>query len=99
MARTLIKDTSPLAAEILDGKHDAILDYLDQAIRARKKTMFRKGTRVRLTGTRNPELEGREGVVTAVNAKRISVGVGEKDEYGFYEDSFLVPVAMLEVIA
>lgn len=97
-----LKETSPLAAEILDGKHDADLDYIRQACAHRLKMRFRKGTAVRLTGTRNAHLEGKEGVILKVNARSISVGVGkaETDQWGTTYDGgeYNVPPAMLEAL-
>jgi hypothetical protein len=100
MARKLLKDTCTIAAEILDGQHDDDLDYIAQACKARLKARFRKGQRVVLRGTRNVELDGKEATILKVNAKTISVGVGEpKVEFGytFYSDGeFNVPPALLE---
>lgn len=77
MARKLLKDTCPLAAEILEGAHDADLGNIIAAAQARKKARFRRGTRVLITGTGDPKTEGKEGVIQKVNPKTISVGVGE----------------------
>jgi uncharacterized protein YkvS len=102
VARKLIKDTCPLAAEILDGKHDEILDYIVQAAAARRKMMFRKGMRIRLVGTRNVELEGKEGVVIKVNQKSVTVGLGTADRtpYGtvYADGEYNVGPALLEAI-
>lgn len=107
MARKLLKDLSPLAAEILEGKHDDVLDYLSQAITARHKSLFRKGQRVRLKDTKNPALEGKEAVITRVNQKTYSVAVGEveyaewdtRHESPFYpEGEFNVPRRMIEAL-
>jgi hypothetical protein len=97
MARKLLKDTCDTAAAILDGSLDGDLEWIEQAIRARRKAMFRVGSRVRLHGTRNPNMEGKEGVVMRVNAKRVTVGIGTRDQFG-YENELLVPTTMLEVI-
>jgi hypothetical protein len=103
----LIKDTCPIAAEILEGKHDENLSYILEAVAARRKMMFRKGAKVRLVGTKNPELEGKEGVVLKINPKRIGVGVGEisyeewdtRREFPSWSGGeFNVPPQMLEVL-
>lgn len=95
MGRTLAP--SPLAQEILKGDHDAELEQIDLAIRNRKRMMFRPGSKVRLVGTRNPTIDGQIGTVIKVNPKRISVGLGEKGQFG-YEQEYLVPVGMLEAV-
>lgn len=103
--KRLLKDTCEIAAEIIDGKHDDDLDYIAQAVKARIKMRFRKGDRVKLVGTRNPEIDGKVGTVLKVNAKTVSVGVGdvkheewdEAKRYPFYDGGeFNVPLAMLE---
>ena len=103
MARKLLKDTCTLAAEILDGNHDADLDYIVQAAAARKKAMFRKGSKVRLTGTKNPGLDGKVGTVIRCNPKTVAVGVGEATTgiYGTTYDGgeYNVPLHMLEPVA
>lgn len=92
--------TSAIAEAIKDGRHDSELEAISSAIQWRKKVMFRKGVKVRLVGlSRSPHLEGRIGTVEKVNVKRITVGLGEKDEHGFYpEGELLVPVGMLEIV-
>lgn len=97
MARTLIKDTCETARQIMGGELDANLGDIMQAVQARKRNMFRPGTRVRFVGTKNPAMDGVEGAVTKVNARTVSVGVGEKDEFG-YEKEYNADVALLEVI-
>lgn len=82
MARRLIKDTCQIAGEIIDGEHDDDLDYILQAVKARQKTRFRKGSRVRIVGSKDIRTEGKEGVVLKVNQKSISVGLGEKVVHG-----------------
>lgn len=100
MAKNLLTDCGALAKAICDGEHDDELDYILSAVQYRMKTRFRKGTRVRLTGTRNVGLEGKEGTVLKVNPKRISVGLGAKNEWGGYDDGeYNVPPSMLEIIA
>jgi hypothetical protein len=88
---------NPLIVAIVAGEHDADLDQIDLAIRNRKRRMFRPGTKVRLHGTRNASIDGMTGVILKVNAKRMTVGLGEKDQFG-YEKEFLIPASMLEVI-
>lgn len=103
MARMLIKDTCETARRIMDGELDADLTYILEACAARKKNMYRKGTKIRLVGTKNVSLDGKEGVVTKVNAKTVSVGIGAPStEFGmtYYPDGeYNVPLSMLEVIA
>lgn len=82
MARRLIKDTCQIAAEIIDGEHDDDLDYILQAVKSRQKTRFRKGSRVRIVGSKDIRTEGKEGVVLKVNQKSVSVGLGEKIVHG-----------------
>jgi hypothetical protein len=72
----LLKDI-PLCAEILNGDHDDILDAITQACKHRVKSRYRKGMTVRLVGTKNATLEGKEARVLKVNTKTVSVGVGE----------------------
>jgi hypothetical protein len=85
---------------IVDGAHDADLDIIVQAAKARLKFKFRKGQRVRLVGTKNVELDGKEAIITKVNQKTISVAIGEKDEWGFYpEGEYNVSPGLLEVVA
>lgn len=87
----LLSDTCPLADAILSGEHDADLDYIHQAVQARRKSMFRYGARVRLTGTRSVDLDGREGTVLKVNARKVSVRLDDGREYN-------VPTGMLELV-
>ena len=83
MARRLLKDTCPLAAEILAGEHDNDLPHIIAAAQNRQKMRFRKGSRVRIVGT-NDATMGKEGTVLKVNPKTIQVGVGEKT-YGDWD--------------
>lgn len=95
-----LRKKNPVFASILDGDFDgAGLEDLVHAIAIRKKTMFRPGTKVRAVGTKNPEIDGKVGVVLKVNATRISVGLGEKQPWGGYEDEYGFPPRMLEVVA
>lgn len=99
MARQLLRDTSETARQIMDGELDAELDTLQQAIAARRKNMFRSGTRVRVHGANNAELNGQVGTVMRVNPKRISVGFGEYDhEIGLFEREYNIPPSMLEPV-
>ena len=87
-----------IALEIMKGLHDDEINNIQQACRARFKSMYRKGATCRLTGTRNVELDGKECVIIKVNTKSITVGVGKKDQFG-YEKEYNVPQAMLEVLS
>jgi hypothetical protein len=98
MGKKLLKDTCVIAAQIIEGEFDADLGYIEQACKARKKNLFRRGTKVKLVGTRSVELDGQVGTVLKVNATRISVGLGELLEYG-YEQEYNVPPNMLEIVA
>lgn len=73
MARMRISDTCDLAREILNGDHDDILEYIQQAAQHRKKAMYRKGSLVNII--EGPQA-GQVGVVIKVNPTRITVGVG-----------------------
>jgi hypothetical protein len=77
MARLKKEDYPAVVTEILEGKHDADLDYIAQACKARVKRMFRRGQRVTITECSDPKLRGREAVVVKVNQKTVSIAVGE----------------------
>ena len=98
----LLKDTCETARAIMAGELDSDLEMIRQAVAARQKARFRKGARVKLVGTKNPEIDGKEGVILKVNARTVSVGLGEKEvtDWGtFYKDGeFNCPPAMVEVI-
>lgn len=107
MARKLLKDTCPTAADILDGKHDADLDNIDAAVKARKKMMFRKGAQVVIDhpGSAN---HGKTATVLRVNARTIQIGVGEKrieswdekGEFPYYSNGeFNVSANLLKAVA
>ena len=102
MAR-LLKDTCETARAIIAGELDSDLDFIVQAAQARKKAMFRKGTKCRLVGTRNAHLEGNECEILKVNSKTITVGVGinTPDVYGddWSGGTFNVSPALLEVLS
>lgn len=98
LPRKLLKDTCQLAAEILEGKHDKDLDWIVAAAAARNKNRFRPGVTVRLTGTRNPTLDGLTGTVIKMNPKRATVGIGPVGQFGTYEREYNVPPSMLEII-
>lgn len=91
----LIKDTCETARAIMAGELDSDISFILEACKARTKSMFRKGSRVRLVNTRNVSLEGAEGTIVKVNQKSVTVGVGEKDEFGYLKE-YNVPLAMLE---
>lgn len=99
MARQLLKDTCELAAEILDGKHDANLDYIMQATQARQKRAaaesgIRKGGRVRVTAEEST-LAGRVGTVERINQKTVSIQLDPLDEND-WRTGWRVPHAWLE---
>lgn len=87
-----------MALEIMKGLHDDELDVIQQACRARFKSIYRKNARCILRGTRNVEIDGKECVIIKVNTKSISVGLGKKDQFG-YEKEYNVPAHMLEVLS
>jgi hypothetical protein len=103
MARKTFAEVHPLLGEIVDGKYDDILAYIPQACAARVKTRFRKGAKVRLTGTKNVQLDGKVGTVIKVNTKTVVVGIGTPTtEYGItlYDGGeYNVPPTMLEAVA
>lgn len=77
MGRQLLRDTHELVAEVLDGKHDDIVDHLERAAKFRQRQIatqsFRVGGRVKTQGTGRIEYEGVEGTVEKINAKTIAV--------------------------
>jgi hypothetical protein len=91
---------SEVAQAIWDGKHDADLNIIQHACQQRLKMMFRRGTKMRLTGTKSVELEGKTATIIKVNPKRITIGVGEPetDQFGttWSGGEFNVPPSMLE---
>ena len=88
--------------EIMEGKHDDVLESIQNACKTRLKMRFRKGQKCRLTGTKSVELDGKVVTIIKVNPKSISVGVGDpKTEFGetYYPDgSYNVPPRMLEAV-
>jgi len=88
--------------EIMEGKHDDVLESIQNACKTRLKVRFRKGQKCRLIGTHNVELDGKTVTIIKVNAKSISVGVGDPtNEYGetyYPEGSYNVPPRMLEAM-
>lgn len=99
MARQLLKDTCELAAEILDGKHDSELDYIDQAVRARRKRAtaesgIRKNARVKVIADESG-MTGRVGTVQSVNQKTVTVELDPLDERDF-RTGWRFPHAWLE---
>jgi len=85
--------------EIMEGKHDDVLESIQNACKTRLKMRFRKGQKCRLTGTHNVELDGKTVTIIKVNPKSISVGVGDPvTQYGetyYPEGSYNVPPRML----
>lgn len=78
----LLRDTSPLVAEVLDGTHDEILNDLRAAVefRQKQKTMvvdgLRPKARVRIKNDpRAKDYAGREGVVDRVNKQTVTVSL------------------------
>ncbi len=99
MARQLLKDTCELAAEILDGKHDDVLEYVAQAADARLKRRaaesgIRKHGRIRVTAAES-QIAGREGRVVSVNKKTVKVELDPLDAND-YATGWRVPHAWLE---
>lgn len=85
---------------IMRGDYDADLSMIQSAAAARIKNMWRRGTQVRLVGTKNVELEGKTGVITKVNQKSISVGLGAvtHDQWGttYADGEYNVSPGLLE---
>jgi hypothetical protein len=75
---------SEIVQQIIDGQHDEELDMIQQAAKYRLKNLWRKRQTIRLEGTKNPDLEGKIGVIVKVNQKSITVGLGEAttDQWG-----------------
>lgn len=90
----------PLA--IMKGEHDDLLETIRDACNKRMKSRFRKGDRMKLKGTRNVELDGKECQIIKVNQKSVTVGVGQltREPWGDSYDGgeFNVPPSMLEPI-
>lgn len=84
MARPLLRDVNEVCRQIMDGELDKDLDAIAQACKARVKDRFRPRTPIRLTGTKNPDLEGQEGVIVKANSKTVTVGIGKAttDQWG-----------------
>ena len=76
--------------EIMEGKHDDVLESIQSACQMRLKSRFRKNQRCRLIGTKSVELDGKEVVIEKVNSKSISVRVVETGV------GYNVPPRMLE---
>ena len=96
--RRTFEEIGGVVAEIYRGDHDDKLEYIRQACAARLHNRFRPGARMKLTGTRSVELDGQECVILKVNQTSITVGVGEKNQFG-YEKEYNVPAAMLEPLS
>ena len=77
----LLKDVDQITADILAGKHDDILDAIEQSVKVRRKTKtVESGLRVGavVTFTDNPkcgELAGLSAVVTKVNKKTVGAAI------------------------
>ena len=92
------KDYPAIVTAILAGEHDADLEFIQSAAAHRVKTMFRRGATVKVTNAcSNPELVGKTGTVIKANQKTVSVGIGERDQFG-YESEFNFPPRMLEAV-
>lgn len=92
MARKQWSDVGGVAHAIIKGEHDADLSYIQAACTQRLKQMYRKGTRVKLVGTRNPHIDGMEGVILKANTKSLTVRLDNGQEYN------VIP-GLLELIA
>jgi len=104
MARKLLKDTCPTAADIIAGNLDSDLDFIIQAAQARKKMMFRKGSRVTCIMSGAPAyIAGKTGTVLKVNSVRVGVGFGTPttDMYGttWSEGEYNIPSGWLTAVA
>jgi hypothetical protein len=83
---TLLKDISPLHAEILEGRYDEDLSSLVQALNHRAKIVarnsgLRPGAIVRITDdpSAGSFLAGREARIKKVNQKSISITLTDPD--------------------
>ena len=97
MARKLLRDTCALAAEIIDGAHDGELDWIAQSVAARKKRLFRPGVQVRIVGSKSIDLDGQIATVIKANARTISIGLGERDQWGHAKE-YNVDAGLLQVV-
>jgi hypothetical protein len=95
MARIVWSEVGGVAEAIINGQHDADLEYIQIACQARMKRMFRAGQRDRAVGTSNPEVDGKQGVIEKVNAKTIKVVLDEQRGTGTW---YNFPPRMLEVV-
>ncbi len=100
----LLKVVHPFVADLLDGKHDEILDAVEHAVRVRKarrmsETGVRKGARVRVTdeaAERAPELVGRVGKVERVNQRTVTVELDPLDDERDHRTGWRLPMTWLE---
>lgn len=97
MAGQLLRDVSEITRQIMDGEADDHLDIILQAVQARKHNIFRPGTQVRVKNANDASLNGQVGVVIKVLAKRIHVGLVDRDEFGFKRE-INFPPEMLEIV-
>ena len=74
-----LRDSCQLAADIIDGKYDDELDWIQQAAQARKRARFRPGQQVTVSAEAKSErIAGKKATVLKVNQRTITIGVGEK---------------------
>lgn len=107
MARRTFAEIGGVPAAIFAGEHDDVLDLIDQAIKARKRSMFRPGMTVRFNELAK-KIAGQTGTILKVNPKTINVGVGEvkyedwdaRKEYGVWSGGeWNVSASLLEIVA
>lgn len=91
MARIKWAEVGGIAEQIIKGEHDADLEYIQIACKARLNRMFFKGQRIKLKETKSVELEGAVGRIDRVNQKSISITLDDGQMYN-------VPPRMLEVV-
>jgi len=82
MSKKTWAEVSATAAEIIDGKFDGELDYIQQACQARKKTMFRRGQLVSVSERAAGPIACQQATIIKVNPKTITIGVGRLEKKG-----------------
>lgn len=90
MATRTWEDIGGVAHAIIKGEHDADLWWIHQACGQRLKRMFRKGQKVKVVQTSNPELHGRVGTIDRVNQKTVGVRIEGLGGFNFSPNSLEV---------
>lgn len=101
----LLKDTSPIVAEILEGKHDDVLPHIHRAAALRMKRTaaasgVRRNSKIRIKDVAEewrPDLVGRTGIVERVNQKTYTVKLDQLND-GDYDIYFRFPHSWIEAV-